>query len=222
MRQPDEGPLALGADRARRTLFSREELAELGRSLGTHRVEAGAPLLRQSEPVDHIGMIISGEVTLIHQRRTRRVVRQVLREGDVFGDVSLLCGLPMAFSARALTDTAVVELPHEVFWQLLEQRRDICRRLLFSMASRMERLQRRLLAVTSGDLLHQVGTLLLDEVGDEPGHVALSQSMIAELLGSTRPSVNRVLHELSERGHVRLSYRRIEVVDPASLLTSLT
>jgi CRP/FNR family transcriptional regulator, cAMP and macrophage regulator len=221
MEQPTAGPPTLGVDRVGRTLFSREEVAELGRSLGIHRVGAGAPLLRQGEPVGHIGVIISGEVSLTHQRPTRRVVLQVLREGDMYGDVPLLCGLPMPFSARALTDAAVVELPHEVFWQLVEQRRDICRRLLFSMASRMERLQRRLLAVTSGDLVHQVGTLLLDEIGDQPGYVALSQSMIAELLGSTRPSVNRALHELAERGHVRLAYRRIEVVDPAGLLASV-
>lgn len=222
MQQSEVGFRALGAGRVGQVLFSSDEVAELGRSLGVHRVAADAPLLRQGEPVEHIGMIVSGEVALIHQRSTRRVVLQVLREGDIYGDVPLLCGLPMPFSARALTDAALIEVPHEVFWLPVERRPEVSRRLLFSMASRMERLQRRLLAVTSGDLLHQVGTLLLDEVGDQPGHVALSQSMIAELLGSTRPSVNCALHELHERGYVRLAYRRIEVVDPAGLLSSLT
>ena len=78
-----------------------------------------------------------------------------------------------------------------------------------------------MLALTAGDLTQQVGALLIDEVKGEPGQVELSQSTIAELLGSTRPSINRVLRGFAARGHVRLGFRRIEVIDPAGLHASL-
>jgi len=215
--EPTLDDLPRGHARTGRAMFTAGEIDELSRLVGVHRVEAGTPLLRQGDPVKHIGVIVSGDVELLHRRATRRVVVQVLHPGDLYGDIPLLCGLSMPFSARTLTDAAVIELPHDRFWQLVDHRPDITRCLLFSLASRVERLQRRLLAVTSGDLSHQVSALLLDEVGDAPGEVRLSQATIAELLGSTRPTVNRVLHQLADAGHVTLGYRRIEVVDPSGL-----
>ncbi|MFU8840618.1 MAG: helix-turn-helix domain-containing protein [Nitriliruptoraceae bacterium] len=44
-----------------------------------------------------------------------------------------------------------------------------------------------------------------------------SAAEIAGLLGTTRPSVNRVRKGLEEAGHVRIGSRRIEVVDPEAL-----
>ena len=84
-----------------------------------------------------------------------------------------------------------------------------------------ERMQRRLLSVTAGDLTHQVAALLLDETGPEPGVVPFAQSTIAQLLGATRPSVNRVLKAMEAAGHLRLGYRRIEVLDPPGLERAL-
>ncbi len=197
--------------------FSDTEIAELERVIGVRRVTAGSPLLEQGSDADHIGIITSGEVELTHRRRGRREVLQVLHPGDVYGDIPLLCGLPTPFGARAASDVAVIELDAARFWALLEQRPHVCRRVLFSVASRLERMQRRLLTVTAGDLTHQVTALLLDETGSEGGVVPFSQSTIAELLGATRPSVNRVVKALEATGHLRVSYRRIEVLDPQGL-----
>ena len=201
--------------------FSDAEIAELERVIGGRHAAAGSPLLEQGSDADHIGIITRGEVELTHRRRGRRAVLQVLHPGDVYGDIPLLCALPTPFGARAASDVRVIELDAARFWALLEQRPQVCRRVLFSVASRLERMQRRLLTITAGDLTHQVAALLLDETGPEAGIVPLSQVTIAELLGATRPSVNRVLKTLEAAGHLRLSYRRIEVLDPLGLDSAL-
>lgn len=197
--------------------FSDLEIAELERVIGVRHVAAGGPLLAQGADVGHIGIITSGEVELTHRRRGRREVLQVLHPGDVYGDIPLLCALPTPFGARAANDVHVIELDAERFWALLEQRPHVCRRVLFSVASRLERMQRRVLTLTAGDLTHQVAALLLDETGPGAGVVPLSQHTIAELLGATRPSVNRVLKAFEQAGHLQLTYRRIEVLDPGGL-----
>jgi len=213
---PPERPTR-GRSHPARDPFASDEIAGLGRLLGVERVDAGTPLLRQGEPVGHVGVIVAGDVELRHRHGEHQVVVQVLHPGEVYGDTALLCGVPMPQSARAQTRAAIVQIPPEVFWRLVEQRPELCRRLLVSLATRLERSQRRLHAVTSGDLGQQVASVLLDEAGDTAGEVRLTQATIAQLIGSTRPSVNRALKQLATAGHLELGYGRLEVVDPVGL-----
>lgn len=197
--------------------FSDVEIARLADALGTRTVEAGAPLMQESDPVGAIGLILRGDVELTRRHGVRRVVLQVLHSGDVYGDIPFLCDMAPPFSARALTDAEVIEIGAESFWALLDQRPDVTRRFLFSVASRLQRMQQRLLELMSGDLRHQVASLLLDETGGVQGVVPLTQTVIAEMLGAGRSNVNRALKDLEGDGGLELGYRRIEVVDPSVL-----
>ncbi|MGH3443397.1 MAG: Crp/Fnr family transcriptional regulator [Nitriliruptorales bacterium] len=213
----DAAWLARCTGRGELSPFAGGEIAELARQLGIREVDPGAPLMRESHPIDAIGLIHHGDVELTRRHGIRRVVLQVLHEGDVYGDIPFLCHMPPPFSARALTAAGVIEIEAETLWQLLESRPLVCQRFLFSVASRLQRMQQRLLELTSGDLRHQVASLLLDETAGSTGVIPLAQSTVAELLGATRPSVNRVLREFADQGLLELAYRRIEVVDPDRL-----
>ncbi len=207
--------------RAEVTPFTDAEVAELERLLGVRHAAAGSPLLDEATTVERIGIILSGEVELTHRRRGRREVLQVLRAGETYGDVALLCALPTLFGARAASDVRVIELDAAHFLAMLDQRPQACRRVLSSVACRLERTQRRLLTTTASGLTKQVAALLLEEAGSGSGDVALSQGTIADLLGATRPSVNRVLGAFEEAGHLRRHYRCVEVLDAEGLAQEL-
>lgn len=197
--------------------FSPEEVRELAATIGVQAVDQGARLAAEGRPVDFVGLIEQGEVELYHRAGLRRVVLQVLRAGDLLGDVPYFCRMPSPFSARALSRVLLIRLDGDALGRLLATRPALCNRFLFSLAARLERMQRRLLELTTGDLRAQVATLLLDETGGSPGAVRLPQTVLAELLGATRPSINRVLKELEGEGLVRVGYRRVEVLDPEGL-----
>ena len=101
--------------------------------------------------------------------------------------------------------------------RFLAARPALAQRFLYSLASRLDRMQQRLLQLTGGDLRRQVASLLLDETGDAHLVVRLPQATLAQLLGATRPAVNRVLKALEAEGLIRLGYREIEVADPRAL-----
>lgn len=209
--------MARASGRGELSPFPPGELARLAETVGADQVDAGAPLMVESEPVACVGVIHHGEVELHTRSRTRRVVLQVLHPGDVFGDIPFLCRMPAPFGARALTDVTVTRLDPGALWSVLDAHPRLCERFLFSMASRLWKLQQRLLELTAGDLRSQVATLLLDETGGDRGVIHLPQVTLAELLAATRPSVNGALKQLEREGAVRLGYRRIEVVDPDAL-----
>jgi CRP-like cAMP-binding protein len=61
---------------------------------------------------------------------------------------------------------------------------------------------------------------LADVYADGDGTIALTQEELAEIAGTSRATVNRVLREQEERGAVALTRGRTTVVDPASLRRS--
>ncbi len=197
--------------------FTPEDVADLAEHIGVARVEAGTRLLAPGGPVEWIGIIERGEVELSHRSGIRRVVLQILRDGDLLGDVPFFCRLPSPFTARTLSDVMLIRLNRDDVERLLATRPMLAQRFLYSLASRLERMQRRLLQLTGGDLRSQVAALLLDEAGDGSALVRLPQATLAELLGARRPSVNRALKDLESRGLVRLGYRRIEIADGPKL-----
>ena len=196
--------------------FTPEEVAELAATIGVETVEAGTRLLGTGGPVELIGIIERGEVELSHRAGIRRVVLQILRDGDLLGDVPFFCRLPAPFTARALTEVMLIRLNRSSVDRLLAARPAVAQRFLYSLASRLDRMQQRLLQLTGGDLRQQVASLLLDEAG-EGRLVRLPQATLAQLLGATRPAVNRILKALEAEGLIGLGYRQVKVVRPEVL-----
>ncbi len=197
--------------------FTDAEIRDLASQLGVQRLKPGTRILAMGDDVGFIGILESGEVEVYHRAGLRRVVLQVLRAGDMVGDVPYFCRMPAPFSVRTISDAVMLRLDDERLNWLLASRPVIAQRFLYSLASRLERMQRRLLQLTGRGLRAQVATLLMDEMDGDRRQLELPQAMIAELLGATRPSVNKVLKELEADGMVALTYRRVEVLDPERL-----
>ena len=140
---------------------------------------------------------------------------QVLRPGDLFGDVPLLVRRPEPFDAVALEDTVVLTIDSMTLARLLQSRPRLAYRWLISVAERMAEVQGRLMDLLAGDMEAQVASLLVRRA--EKGGVNLSQAVLAELVGGRRTSVNRVLKALEAQGLLRLGYRQVEILDEDGL-----
>ncbi len=68
-----------------------------------------------AEPVEYLRMIRSGAVELVHDGR----VLDLLCEGELFGQTSMLSGLPTGFEARAVDDTLCYRIGSETARELL-------------------------------------------------------------------------------------------------------
>jgi CRP-like cAMP-binding protein len=196
--------------------LSPEDLAELAALLGEQAYPAGAVLFRVGELPARVHIVRLGAIELSRQVGGRRVVVQVLRTGDVFGDVPLLVRMTEPFDARALGDSVVLSADSVALLRLLERRPRLAQRWLVSLAGRIAASQARLVDLLAGGLDAQIASVLTREA--EQGVVRLAQSVIAELLGARRTSVNRILKRFETRGLVRLGYGQVEIVDPAGLL----
>ena len=193
----------------------REDIEALAALLHEERYPAGASIFRVGDAPTRIGIVRSGAVELSCVLNGRRVVLQILRPGDVLGDVGLLLRMTAPYDGMALDDTVILTIDSLQFNRLLDERPKLARRWMGSISSRLVSYQSRLLELLAGGLEAQIASVLIRRA--ERGVVKLSQSNLAELVGGRRTSVNRVLKRLEEQRLVRVRYGQVDIVDEIGL-----
>ncbi|HYO51516.1 cyclic nucleotide-binding domain-containing protein [Archangium sp.] len=95
----------------------RQELAHI---FELRTVEAGRVIIEQGQRGDGLYLLLQGQCTPLFRRPDgRETAFPPLREGDVFGEISLLLGQPASATVRAETPCHVLRLGREAFEQYL-------------------------------------------------------------------------------------------------------
>jgi len=189
----------------------REDVAALAGTLSTRHFAPGAVVFPGGQPSTGVWIVRQGRIELAVGSGRRRVVVDVLRSGDVDGDIGLLLAMPMPYTARALVECTCLYLDRPQFEELLATRPNIARRWLSSVAQRVSAGQSRLVALLGRPLSNQVAQLLLDEAIDDS--VPLAQRTLAAMLGVQRPSLNKILKEFERDGLLAVRYAGIDITD---------
>jgi CRP-like cAMP-binding protein len=197
--------------------MSPSDIDELAQEMGEQRYAGGMYVFREGDLAARVHVVRSGTVELSRQLGGRHVTLQILRPGDVFGDVPALLGRAEPFDAKAIEDSVVLSIDTASLFGMLQTRSQVAQRWFVSLAERMAGLQDRLMDLLSGGLEAQIAAVLLREA-QTGSDVRLTQGQISELLGVPRTSVQRVLKSLAAAGLIQRHYRRIELLDRGGLL----
>ena len=192
-----------------------EDLTALASTLQVRPFRPGSVLFSGGKPTPGVWIVRDGRIELSVGSGRRRAVVQLLRPGDVDGDIQLLLEMPLPYTARAISGVTSLFLARQAFENLLATHPAIARRWLSSVAQRLAASQARILALLGGSLAAQTASLLDEEAVD--GRVELPQRTLAAMLGVQRPSLNKVLKDMERGGLIRISYSTIEVVDRTGL-----
>jgi CRP/FNR family transcriptional regulator, cAMP and macrophage regulator len=206
--------------------LGRPELAPLGAEdvravadlLCEERYPAGTRVFRIGDAPSRVLIVRRGAIELSRVLNGRRVVFQIMRPGDVLGDVGVFLRKTAPYDGVALEGTVILSLDSVRFHRLLEERPHLAMRWMTSMSARLESYQSRLMELLAGGLEAQIASVLVRRA--ERGVVNLSQSSLAELVGGRRTSVNRVLKRLEEQDLVRVRYGQVEILDEAGLASA--
>jgi CRP-like cAMP-binding protein len=183
--------------------------------LNTQSAPRDTVIFRAGAPTTGVWIVREGRIELSVGSGPRRAIVHVLRAGDIDGDIQLLLGMPMPYTARALTDSTLLFLHGSDFDALVQHHPAVARRWMSSIALRLASSQHRVLGLLGKSLTEQLARLLLDETGDAKGAqtVELTQRTMAAMLGARRPSLNKLLKQFEEDGLVEPGYGTIKIVD---------
>jgi len=191
--------------------LSTTDLAALGSVLLSYTLRPGQLIRDPARYPDGVWIIRRGAVEQSMDVGGQRLVVAVLRDGDLFGEIPVLTDEAVPSTARVLVPTSCLLLPQPALASLLARHPAITRLWLSGLASRFTTMRLRLLRTYPGPLPRRVARLLLDEMRE--GQVTLTQGTLAAMLGTARPSLNRVLQRFETDQLIALAYRRVTVVD---------
>jgi len=116
---------------------SERHLRKLVRSAEEVHVQAGSPVIFREDTGREFFVILDG--TAVVGPATGR--RAVLREGDFFGEMSVIDGQPRSASVRAETDLTLMVLGRNPFMRVLREEPSVAIAVIAELAARVRRLE---------------------------------------------------------------------------------
>lgn len=144
--------------------------------------------------------------------------------GAWVGEGAVLKGEPRPYDVVAIRDSTVALMPRTTFQWLMAQSNPFNGWLINQLNARLGHFIALVQSLRLNDTNAQVAYCLASLFNRDlyPGttrHLAISQEEIGRLSGVSRQIANRALHEMQDKGIVRIGYGMIEVLDLQALQT---
>jgi CRP-like cAMP-binding protein len=147
----------------------------------------------------------------------------IVHAGEVFGEIAMLDGKPRSADAKALTACNLAILDRRDVLAVLERNPTAWLVLVEVICSRLRQTDQHLVEVALLGLpqrLAKTTLRIIDAARVQPANhteLRLWQYELANLVGSSRESVNKCLHEWQRAGIIRMERRVIKIADRAAL-----
>jgi CRP/FNR family cyclic AMP-dependent transcriptional regulator len=206
--------------------LSDQELELLDDRLRRRAFAKGMIIFHKDSPGQTLYVIESGAVRIfILSESGQEISVRIHGCGDIFGELSMLDGLPRSAGAVAIEQTAVLMLHRDDFLPLLEGLPRMALGIITTLSGRVRYATKYAESLAFLDVFGRVADRLLEladcyGVNREEGteiDLRLTQTELASLVGTTRESANKVLGTFRDQGLIRLSGQRITVLDRRGL-----
>ena len=178
-------------------------------------------IILAEEVGDTLFIIEEGQVKVsIVSEGGREVILSLLGPGAVFGELALLDGKPRSANVVATDDTSLVMLRRSDFQQLIYKTPQIAMALLAELARRLRRTDRQIEGLALLDVASRISETLLQLATDQGKETAEGIAIesrpthqeLANMSGTTRETVSRVLKRLENQGYIACKGRTIIVL----------
>ncbi len=140
----------------------------------------------------------------------REIVLTILGDREFFGEMSLLDGLPRSATVIALEDTEAVMLRREDLLRLIERIPQIAIKLMAELTTRLRKTDQKIedlaLLDVAGRVASAVLQLAVDDGEKTPEGLVIynhpTQQLLANMTGTTRETVSRVLKRFRKEGYL--------------------
>jgi CRP-like cAMP-binding protein len=204
-----------------------EPLADRLLEKGKYKVLYDQQILHQkNDSADGFHCVVSGKVRVSNYTvEGKELVLTWIQPGNWFGEISLIDGQPRTHDAHAEGPTTILKVPNSAFEQLFTQHHDWYQHIMRLLCQRVR---------ATFSLIDETGCLSLkgqlckrlslmqqgiEEQQTMSMEITISQDALAQLIHSSRQTVNKILQGLQTDNVIALRYGKIVILDRNSLET---
>jgi CRP/FNR family transcriptional regulator, cyclic AMP receptor protein len=175
-------------------------------------------VFHRDDPADSLHLIEKGRVAIrIISPLGDTVTIAVRGPGESFGEMALVGSAQRTATVAALEQTETLAVYKDDLAQLRREHPFVDQLLFAFLVGEVRNLEERLLEAlylpVERRVLRRLRELTADGDRGQPVEVPLTQEELAELAGTTRSTINRILRDEEKRGTVRLERGRTTVLD---------
>jgi CRP/FNR family transcriptional regulator, cyclic AMP receptor protein len=182
------------------------------------RFDRNEVVFHRDDPADSLHLIEKGRVAVRVSTPLGDTVTIAVRgPGWSFGEMALVGASRRTATVAALDHTETLAVYKDDFEQLRREHPSLDRLLFAFLVGEVRLLEERLLEAlylpVERRVLRRLDELTAKADDQQPLEVPLTQEELAELAGTTRSTVNRILRDEAKRGTIKLERGRTIVLD---------
>src|SRR3989304_2770204 len=196
-----------------------QRIAKLGTS---QKYKKGNIVVLEQESGAALFVIVAGKVKVVRMDEGgKEVILSMFGPGEFFGEMSLLDGMARSASVVATVKAELFMIHRRDFLELLHEYPSVAIALLAELAMRLRKADMQIKSLSLKDAAGRVANVLLmlaDDLGVfRKGKVEIEdlplQQDIANMAGTSRETVSRMLHQFIRDGQVQLKGNKLFIND---------
>lgn len=194
--------------------------------MATTIVRRGGTIFAQGDDGVDVHVIMSGTVKLARSvPKYGEVIVAVLGVGGMLGELSFVDDGLRESTATAVTDVVLRTLDPEDLRTAVAERPEVAQAMLRQLSARLRRANDTVVDLIVSDVASRLIKTLFD-LGERFGrrsvsglHVGIefNQTELAQMVGASRETVNKILSDFSARGWLLLEHQQIILLDTVRL-----
>jgi len=199
-------------------------IEHLGAHVTRRTVRQGAMIFAKGDQGTTLMVVLSGSVRIsVPAGDGHEAVLNIIKPGQVFGEVALLDRRARTADAVAMTDCELMVIDRRDFIPMLHREPDVVLKLIEILCARIRRTSAQVEDVMYLGLQARLAKTLLEltggvEASATRSKVRITQRELGNITGMSRESTNKQLRSWQERKWVRLERGEIALVNPMALV----
>jgi CRP/FNR family transcriptional regulator, cyclic AMP receptor protein len=178
-------------------------------------------VLNQEDPGDALYIIKEGKVKVVlFGEEGKEFILSTLKSGDFFGEMSLLDGEPRSASVVATKEAKLLVLERDDFLNFVRNSPDIALNILAELSRRLRRTDEKIASLALLDVYGRVAHALIELARNEGEEIEEgilirerpTQQDLANMIGTSRETVSRVLRDLARSGLIAVSGKQVIIL----------
>ena len=183
-------------------------------------------IFMEEETGTYMYLVLAGKVKVAKSSSAgRETILAIHKAGDFFGEMSLLDGKTAPATVSAMEDSKIISVSGSDFHKYLMHNEKVLLQIIDVLCARLRQVwQTQSLSSSKADARIRMGIYeLAKRHGIQDAHgtiidLKITHQELAEMVGTSRETVTRVIARLREEGIIEVDQRRMTLLDPKALL----